>query len=173
MLLGGCGRLGDFPEIFPAFWQNGEASQGPLCEHAARTWAVTGELQVVVESQPNGSITIGSNLVGPDEEIFRITGFLGQGAFGEVYRAIGGRSGVAVAVKLLPVSSLANDGSKIALLNEIRAALQVVHPNVVRVLHVNDGTESLVGPYLFMEYVSGGTLARILGDKFSRVLRYR
>jgi serine/threonine protein kinase len=47
-------------------------------------------------------------------------------------------------------------------MNEIRAAQQVMHPNVVQVLHVNDGDISPVGPYLFMEYVSGGTLARLL-----------
>ena len=67
-----------------------------------------------------------------------------------------------MAVKLLPVSSLATEDSRVALLNEIRAAQQVTHPNVVQVLHVNDGALSPIGPYVFMEYVSGGTLARLL-----------
>jgi serine/threonine protein kinase len=66
------------------------------------------------------------------------------------------------ALKLLPVSSLATDDSRAALLNEIRAAEQVTHPNLVRVLYVNDGTESPAGPHVFMEYVSGGTLAKLL-----------
>jgi serine/threonine protein kinase len=107
-------------------------------------------------------MVIGSSLLGPNGETFKITDFLGQGAFGEVYRAVGDSSGTVMAVKLLPVSSLTTDDSRVALLNEIRAAQQVSHPNVVQVLHVNDGSTSPVGPYVFMEYVSGGTLARLL-----------
>jgi eukaryotic-like serine/threonine-protein kinase len=108
------------------------------------------------------SIAIGSSLTGPNGEKFKITDFLGRGGFGEVYRAVGDSSGAVMAVKLLPVSSLPTDVSRLALLNEIRAAQQVIHPNVVQVLHVNDGDTSPVGPYVFMEYVSGGTLARLL-----------
>ena len=105
-------------------------------------------------------ITIGDHLVGPQGENFKITDFLGKGAFGEVYRAVGESSGTIAAVKLLP--PLATDDSKAALLNEIRAAQQVGHPNVVQVLHFDDGKVSAVGPYVFMEYVSGGTLATLL-----------
>lgn len=108
------------------------------------------------------SVTLGTTFVGPNGETFKITDFLGQGAFGEVYRAAGETSGLAVAIKLLPVGALASPDSKIALLNEIRAAQQIKHPNVVQVLHVNDGTSSQVGPYAVMEYVSGGNLARVL-----------
>jgi hypothetical protein len=67
-----------------------------------------------------------------------------------------------VAVKLLPVGALASPDSKIALLNEIRAAEQIKHPNVVQVLYVNDGAASQIGPYAVMEYVSGGNLAKVL-----------
>jgi serine/threonine protein kinase len=107
------------------------------------------------------TITIGSSLTG-DNESFKITDFLGNGAFGEVYRAVGDNSGIVVAVKLIPLGTLPSDESKTALLNEIRTAREVEHPNVVRVLHVNDGTSSPVGPYVFMEYVSGGNLAELL-----------
>lgn len=67
-----------------------------------------------------------------------------------------------MAVKLIPLSTLPSEESKTALLNEIRTAQEVEHPNVVRVLHVNDGTSSPVGPYVFMEYVAGGNLAELL-----------
>jgi len=107
-------------------------------------------------------ITIGNSFLGPSGETFKITDFLGKGAFGEVYRAIGEVTGSVAAVKLLPVSSLATNDSKIALINEIRAAHQISHPNVVRVLDVNDGTSSPIGPYILMEYVSGGTLSTLL-----------
>jgi serine/threonine protein kinase len=108
------------------------------------------------------SIVLGTTFAGPNGETFKITDFLGQGAFGEVYRAEGETSGLVVAVKLLPVGVLASPDSKIALLNEIRAAQQIKHPNVVQVLHVNDGAASTIGPYVVMEYVSGGNLANVL-----------
>src|ERR1700730_8457773 len=108
------------------------------------------------------SIILGTTFTGPNYETFKTTDFLGQGAFGEVYRAVGEVSGSVVAVKLLPVGVLASDDSKLALLHEVKAAQQVKHPNVVQVLFVNDGASSPVGPYVVMEYVSGGTLAQLL-----------
>lgn len=44
----------------------------------------------------------------------------------------------------------------------MRAAQLINHPNVVRVLHVNEGASSELGPFAVMEYVSGGTLAKLL-----------
>jgi serine/threonine protein kinase len=108
------------------------------------------------------SVALGTTFVGPNGETFKTTDFLGQGAFGEVYRAAGEASGLVVAIKLLPIGALASPGSKIALLNEINAAQQIKHPNVVQVLHVNDGATSQIGPYVVMEYVSGGSLAKVL-----------
>lgn len=108
------------------------------------------------------SIPIGTTFSGPDNETFKTTDFLGQGAFGEVYRAAGETSGRVVAVKLLPLGALADANSKIALLNEINTAQRIKHPNVVQVLFVNDGNSSQIGPYAVMEYVSGGSLANVL-----------
>lgn len=75
---------------------------------------------------------------------------------------MGETSGTVVAVKLLPLGALASPESRLALLNEIGAAQQIKHPNVVQVLHVNDGASSHIGPYVVMEYVSGGSLAKVL-----------
>ncbi len=108
------------------------------------------------------SVALGTTFVGPNSESYKITDFLGHGAFGEVYRAVGDTSGTVVAVKLLPVGALASNDSRIALLNEMRAAEEVKHPNVVQVLCVYDGASSQIGPYVVMEYVSGGTLAKLL-----------
>lgn len=108
------------------------------------------------------SVTIGTNVAGPNQELFKITDFLGNGAFGEVYRAVGENSGRVVAAKLLPLGILASPDSMTALLNEVRIAQQVKHPNVIQVLYVEDGNSSPVGPYVLMEYVSGGTLARLI-----------
>jgi hypothetical protein len=58
------------------------------------------------------SIAIGTTFAGPNCETFKITDFLGQGAFGEVYRAAGETSGTVVAVKLLALGALASPESK-------------------------------------------------------------
>src|SRR5579872_4219400 len=108
------------------------------------------------------STVIGTTLTGPDGETFKISDFLGRGAFGEVYRAVGQISGSVVALKLLSAGELSSSESKFALLNEIRAAKEVKHPNVIQVLWVNDGDAHEVDPYVVMEYVSGGTLAKQL-----------
>ena len=107
-------------------------------------------------------IVLGTTIVGPNQETFALHDFLGNGAFGEVYRAVGKTTGTVVAVKLLPVSELPSAAARQALLNEVRAAQLINHPNVVQVLHVEDGTSSATGPYVVMEYVSGGTLAKLL-----------
>ncbi len=104
---------------------------------------------------------IGIEVTGPGGEVFKLVDYLGHGAFGDVYRGTNTSSGVVVAVKLLPINELSNPDSKIALLNEIKLAQQISHPNVVRVLHVNDDTSTSTGPYLMMEYVPGGTLASL------------
>jgi len=49
------------------------------------------------------SIALGATFVGPNGETFKTTDFLGQGAFGEVYRAVGEKTGTVVAAKLLPL----------------------------------------------------------------------
>jgi len=87
---------------------------------------------------------IGIEVVGPKGEPYKLADYLGHGAFGDVYRGIGTSSGAVVAVKLLPVNELENPDSRIALLNEIRLAQQVSHPNVVSVLHVDDNASSSV-----------------------------
>ena len=108
------------------------------------------------------SVILGAAFDGPNDEVFRIKDFLGNGAFGEVYRAVGETSATVVAVKLIPVGTLADSRHRVALLNEIRTAKNIKHPNVVEVIHVDDGLSSEIGPFLVMEYVSGGSLAKRL-----------
>lgn len=108
---------------------------------------------------------IGTEITGPNRERFRIESRLGSGSFGEVYRAVGVTSGMLVAVKMVPAQKL-EDPTTLAVrtvLNEVRADMvKINHPNVVRILHVDSGTDSKVGPYVMMEYVGGGTLHALL-----------
>ena len=111
---------------------------------------------------------IGTEIIGPDAERFRIETRLGNGSFGEVYKAVGTRTGAVAAVKMVPQPKLSDPStlSVRTVLNEGRVAmLQVNHPNVVRILHVDSGSDRDIGPYLMMEYVSGGTLKDLLDQR--------
>jgi serine/threonine-protein kinase len=90
---------------------------------------------------------------------YRIVEMLGKGGMGEVYRADDLKLGQAVALKFLP-KRLATDPSRLArLLNEVRVARQVSHPNVCRVYDVGevDGEH-----FISMEYIRGEDLGDLL-----------
>jgi serine/threonine protein kinase len=79
---------------------------------------------------------------------FRIERQVGRGGLGAVYRAVDCRSGVTVALKLLPPG---NDPSATRRLRrEFESLRHVDHPNIVRVLDSGD-VDGI--PWLSMEYV--------------------
>ena len=87
---------------------------------------------------------------------YRIIGLLGKGGMGEVYRADDLKLGQPVALKFLP-RDLSTDPSRLArLMDEVRAARQVAHPNVCRVY---DAGEADGRHFLTMEYIDGEDLA--------------
>lgn len=90
---------------------------------------------------------------------YRITGLLGRGGMGEVYRATDLTLGQAVALKFLPASAVDDEQALARFHNEVRMARQVSHPNVCRVYDIGviDGTS-----YLSMEYVDGEDLGSLL-----------
>jgi len=95
--------------------------------------------------------------VGP----YEITGTLGAGGMGEVYRARDPRIGREVALKVLP-ASFADDADRLRRFEqEARTTGQLNHPNVLAVFD----TGSLEGaPYVVSELLEGETLrARIAG----------
>ncbi|MCU0231858.1 MAG: serine/threonine protein kinase [Acidobacteria bacterium] len=90
---------------------------------------------------------------------YRVAGLLGRGGMGEVYRADDLKLGQPVALKLLP-PEVAQEPTRLArLLNEVRVALRVTHPNVCRVFDVGeaDGQQ-----YIAMEYIDGEDLSSLL-----------
>lgn len=111
---------------------------------------------------------IGTQIVGPAQKRFRIETRVGNGSFGEVYRAVGVESGTVVAVKMVPKDKLL-DPSTLSIktvLNEGRVAMLLVkHPNVVNVLHVDTGADVSIGPYLMMEYIEGGNLQGLINQR--------
>ena len=123
----------------------GDRSNGrsrPLSENSINLNATGCELM------PSG--VLGERLVGPSGETYLISDFLGRGAFGEVYRAVGYSSGTVIAVKRLPLGDLSERTSQQALLNEMRLGQEINHPNVIRLLHVDEGSNQVLGPYACM-----------------------
>lgn len=108
---------------------------------------------------------IGKKIKGPNDELFEIVNFLGNGSFGKVYQTVGAKSGMTAAVKTAlndKYSNASTDGLR-ALINEMKHALiGINHPNVVSYLHVDEEGDNEVGPYILMEYVNSGNLLELL-----------
>lgn len=90
---------------------------------------------------------------------YRISGKLGQGGMGEVYRATDLLLGQTVALKFLAAHRAAGESTLERFRNEVRLARQVSHPNVCRVYDIGEIEGS---PFLTMEYVDGEDLASLL-----------
>lgn len=90
---------------------------------------------------------------------FRIVAALGRGGMGEVYRAEDLRLRQPVALKFLPKSHASDSEYLEHLVQEVRLARQVAHPNVCRVYDfVDTGSEQFVA----MEYVDGESLGALV-----------
>jgi len=93
---------------------------------------------------------------------FELLEHVGEGAFGDVYRARDTKLLREVAIKLLK-PEVANDRSiRERVLREGRALARVDHPNVVRIHSVEEHDGSLG---LCMEYVRGKTLEDVLDEQ--------
>ena len=90
---------------------------------------------------------------------YRISGKLGQGGMGEVYRATDLLLGQTVALKFLAARRAAGESALERFRSEVRLARQVSHPNVCRVYDIGEIEGS---PFLTMEYVDGEDLASLL-----------
>jgi WD40 repeat protein/tRNA A-37 threonylcarbamoyl transferase component Bud32 len=93
---------------------------------------------------------------------YRLRALLGRGGMGEVYRAFDLKLRVDVALKALRSQLLDDQRALDQLRHEVRAAREVISPNVCRVFDLVelDGHE-----LLSMEYVDGVTLAQVLRER--------
>jgi len=93
---------------------------------------------------------------------YQIRSQLGRGGMGEVWRAFDLKLRVEVALKALRQDLFKDEGRRDLLRQEVRAAREVVSPNVCRIFDLieADGSE-----LVSMEYVDGGTLLEVLQER--------
>ena len=111
-----------------------------------------------VMMEPLGSPMVGSwvgSLIGPDGR-YEVTGLIGTGGMGEVYRAFDQNlAGMTVAVKKPAADLLRVPGLKERFETEFTALTRLEHPNVCGI--VDAGTHESV-PFAVLKYLSGGSL---------------
>ena len=91
---------------------------------------------------------------------YRLGQVIGRGAMGEVYEAVT-TGGAPVAIKLLGQTSLSNPNHVLRFLRELRTAIGLDSPNVVKVIEVGEQPV----PYLVMEKLDGKTLGDIMKQR--------
>jgi hypothetical protein len=96
---------------------------------------------------------------------YRVLKPLGAGGMGVVLLAVDDRTGAHVAVKVMQPKYAVDKARRRDFLREARAMRAMTHPNIVRVLHVEEGaadadlTDLSKQPFYVMPYLSGGSIA--------------
>ncbi len=113
------------------------------------------------ELLPDGSAD-DHDLAGKQIGPYQITGIIGKGGMGRVFKARDTQLNRQVAMKVLPAGHFSNAERKRRFLEEAKSASALNHPNIITIHGVleQDGTDFIV-----MEYVPGKTLDRLIGHK--------
>jgi TolB-like protein/Tfp pilus assembly protein PilF len=98
-------------------------------------------------------------MIGQTLSKFKITGMLGEGGMGVVYRAEDSELGRAVALKLLPAEMADNPKRLERFRREAKAVAAINHPNIVTI-HSIESTDAT--HFLTMELVEGESLDHII-----------
>jgi serine/threonine protein kinase len=93
---------------------------------------------------------------------YRVTEKLGEGGMGVVYKAVDTRLDRSVAIKVLPVNSVAQSDRKRRFVQEAKSASALNHPGIVHVYDIGDADGV---DFIAMEYVDGTTLHELIGKK--------
>ena len=86
---------------------------------------------------------------------------LGEGGFGQVYRAVDASLGRAVAIKMPHIELLRDANFRLQFQDEARTAAKLDHPNIVRIYRIESIEHT---PFIEMELVEGKTLAQLLDE---------
>jgi eukaryotic-like serine/threonine-protein kinase len=104
-----------------------------------------------VHDLPSGAQTGGGNLAGRQIGPYLISGLIGKGGMGEVYRARDTRLNRDVALKVLPADLAQNETRRRRFEHEARLVATLSHPHICRLYDVGPG-------YLVFEYIDGAPL---------------
>jgi eukaryotic-like serine/threonine-protein kinase len=132
-------------------WATTNAADRPIVakELVRRGWLTSFQIKEVAKGQV-ANLTIGPYLV---------LDLLGEGGMGRVFRAKHTRLNRQVALKVIREEKLSNQRSVNRFLQEIHAAAQLSHPNVVLAYDAESADRTL---FLSMEYVEGTDLTKLV-----------
>jgi len=92
---------------------------------------------------------------------YRITGLIGAGGMGEVYRAYDARLERDVAIKILPLATVDDPDSRRRLVREARAVAALNHPHICTIHEVGEDNGQA---YIVMELIDGEPLDRVIRE---------
>lgn len=96
---------------------------------------------------------------------YRIDRLIGEGGFGQVWRATREADGSLVAIKILHLELIRSNDALTRFERELRAIERLQHRNVVRAL--DEGTLDDGRPYLVLEYIEGPSLRDVIHERGS------
>lgn len=94
---------------------------------------------------------------------YRLERLIGEGGFGQVWRALPEGRGDPIAIKILHLELVRSVDAMTRFQRELEAIERLDHPHVVRGL--GHGTLGDGRPYLLLEYVEGASLREVLHDR--------
>ncbi len=101
-------------------------------------------------------------MIGESISHYRITGKLGEGGMGVVYKARDLHLDRIVALKVLPAGRVADEERLRRFILEAKSASALSHPNIVTI-HDIDSDAGV--HFIAMEYIAGRTLDKVIGSK--------
>jgi tetratricopeptide (TPR) repeat protein/TolB-like protein/predicted Ser/Thr protein kinase len=125
-----------------------DRSAGSFCETPAAA---------LLGGQVLGGLSTARLQPGTQVGAYEISGLIGAGGMGEVYRARDTRLGREVAIKTVPADA-ANGNATARLLREARHASSLKHPNISTIYEVG---ESNGVPFIVMELLDGQSLSEL------------
>lgn len=110
------------------------------------------------ESRPFMAQAIHENELPVSLDHYRLVEKIGEGATGELYKAIDERLNREVAIKVLKPELASIPNARARFEREARACAALRHDHIIAVHHVEAGVPNQC-PYLVMDFVNGGSLA--------------
>lgn len=169
----------DTPDLAPAATMYEPTRPGqvrPGSNMATQLGPTTGEDSPSMTPSASGGAGVvapfgGRIMVGTRVGQIEVTGVLGKGGMGEVFKGYHHALDINVAVKVLPDELSRNDLVRQRFLREARLCVKLDHPHIVRVYNVDEHAGNL---FLVMEMIEGTDAANMLKNggrfKYKRAL---